>query len=71
MLANENGKKILSRIPIDRLLLESDMPFVIPDSYPNNLYLELKRFTQEIVKLFDKDIVDQIANNSRKLFAGS
>ena len=44
MLNSESGKKIIARIPDDKILLETDSPFV---SYENNSYTELIKKTIE------------------------
>ncbi|MGL1166890.1 TatD family hydrolase, partial [Vibrio parahaemolyticus] len=35
MTLSDNGKKIIERIPIDRLLLETDGPFIVIEKKPS------------------------------------
>jgi len=68
MLNTDKGKSIIHQIPSDRILLESDMPFVVDACNPNNLFKSLENIGLEISK-FKKDCtLKRIEENAKNVF---
>ena len=69
MTNSDNGKKIIERIPKDRLLLETDGPFISAENTPSKPYIvkeTLKRVTQ--IK-GGSDLTEHLVRNFRTLLS--
>ncbi|OUP49223.1 TatD family hydrolase [Lachnoclostridium sp. An181] len=72
----KNGKKlkqVVKETPLERLLLETDCPYLAPEPYrgKRNCSIYLHQVAQEIARLKDVDVrtvVDVTRENARKLF---
>lgn len=72
----KNGKKlkqIVKEIPLERILLETDCPYLAPEPYRGrrNCSVYLHQVAEEIARLKDVDVrtvVDTTRENARKLF---
>jgi len=62
MLQSNNGKNIISKIPLDRLLIESDAPFVSHNNYPYDLQLTINKLSQ--LKKVDVNEMESILSNN-------
>jgi len=72
MIASKKGADIVKRIPVDKMLLESDGPFIKYQGNPftpSSLQKTIDAVAQ--IKQSDSDtIVSQIWNNTRRIFEG-
>ncbi|WP_018248820.1 Qat anti-phage system TatD family nuclease QatD [Orenia marismortui] len=72
MISSQKGKKIISKIPVDRILTETDGPFIKINkkpSCPTDIDIVIKK----LAILLDKDIVELkriILNNLKNLLEG-
>lgn len=69
MIKSENGKKIISKIPLDRLLTESDGPFIELENrtiYPSDVTLVLLYFAK-IHMMTPVDVEIKINSNFKNL----
>ncbi len=55
MLQSDSGRKIVSNIPEDKILLETDSPFVKSNGVINNQYDQIYHTIEMISKLMNKD----------------
>ncbi|MCK4664807.1 MAG: TatD family hydrolase [Bacteroidales bacterium] len=72
MLNSDNGKKIISKIPIERILLESDAPYARNETL-NNYEKGLNEINQYMVKHYGlslNNVKHQLKNNFKSMFAG-
>lgn len=69
MLKSNNGRKILQKLPIDRLLLESDAPFTLSQNqeYHSLLFQEMVFDLARLKKLSVNDIILSLNKNFKKL----
>lgn len=65
MIQSKNGKDIISKIPLDRLLTESDGPFIQVNHKPINPWdiKEVLTYISETRQLSYIDVERQIKNN--------
>lgn len=63
-------QSIIKQIPIERLLIETDAPFLAPTPYrgQSNYPYYLPLVQDKINELFGQDLTGQIAKNSHRLF---
>jgi len=62
MLRSINGKKIINRIPLNKLLIESDAPFVRYDTYLKDLQLTIDNLAK--IKRVNTDRMSEILSNN-------
>lgn len=72
MIQSKNGKDIISKIPLDRLLTESDGPFIQTNEKPINPWdiKEVLTYISETRQLSYLDVETQIKNNFFNLIDG-
>ena len=68
MIKSTNGQKLLRNIPLDRLLVETDAPFVGNLVKAQELRTELSENEKSLASIFGANGIDRIHNNSRYLF---
>ena len=68
MLKTKSGQETICNIPADRILLETDAPFTMKFNFVSDLNTELGSIAKEISYIRGDDIIDQIEENSMKLF---
>lgn len=68
MINSQNGKKILERIPQDRILIESDAPFISEVKNGNQLNEILKSTYMEIKNSYHVKL-DEVNNLSTIIFS--
>src|SRR5690606_1932360 len=54
MLQSRSGREIVRRIPLDKLLTESDAPFASPDQQ-HGIFASILKCEQELADVFDCD----------------
>lgn len=72
----KNGKKtkaVVSEIPLDRILLETDCPYLAPEPYRgkrnSSLYLpEIAQAIADIIGITYEEVVDKTRENAKTLF---
>jgi TatD DNase family protein len=70
MTQTKNGKRIISIIPLDKLLTESDAPFV---TFGNNSYDQIKETIHNLAQIINCSSVkleEQIFTNFKRILAG-
>ena len=73
VLFSKNTRKIAKDIPLDKLLLETDSPFLSPDkekdprNYPWNIKLSAKKIS-EIKRISEEEVLMRAKNNAVKVF---
>lgn len=67
MINTIGGKNLIRRVPSDRILLETDAPFIEPVNSLTDIYNDLFIIVKEINKIRCEDISDQIEENSYKI----
>ncbi|MBR0576930.1 TatD family hydrolase [Proteiniclasticum sp. BAD-10] len=67
MLNSPNGRSIIQKVPVDRLLLESDAPFISDIKTAEQLKQVLNRCISELTIMKGKDTSLIIAETSRRL----
>jgi TatD DNase family protein len=67
MLNSPNGQKLIKIIPVDRMLIESDAPFVGEVNNAQQLKTVLREIEGSLVAIFGHDIIEHIRRNSRAL----
>lgn len=65
MLNTITGKKLIQSIPENRILVETDAPFINEITQCNQIYRELEQTIFEISKLRNKDLYEAICENSK------
>lgn len=68
MLNSPNGRSIIQKIPVDRLLLESDAPFISDIKTVDQLKQKLTNCLNELAIIKGSEISACIAETSRQLF---
>lgn len=68
MIKSENGRKIIQGIPIDRMLLESDAPFIGQINTQQKLLADLKLTEQWLSANIDANINNTIVDKSTTIF---
>ncbi|MBI4182216.1 MAG: TatD family hydrolase [Candidatus Aenigmarchaeota archaeon] len=73
VLFSKRLRKTAARIPLDRLLLETDSPFLDPDrarrrNTPGNIRLSARKVA-ELRGVSEADILDAAAKNAKRLFS--
>ncbi len=66
MLQSNNGKKIINKIPLNRLLIESDAPFINHHNYPHDLQLTINKLSR-LKKLDVNEMESILSNNFEKI----
>jgi len=73
VLFSKNIRKVAKDIPMDKLLLETDSPFLSPDkdkdprNYPWNIKLSARKIA-ELRKITDKEVLESVKENAVKVF---
>jgi TatD DNase family protein len=70
MLKSTNGRKIIQIIPAERLLLESDAPFILAVKTPEMLKKILTDTLKVLAAIRGTEVSEIILRTSRKLFEG-
>lgn len=68
MLKSPNGQLIAKEIPVNRLLLESDAPFISEIKTVEQLERKLKYSLNELVRIKGGEVVECIYKTSQRLF---
>lgn len=68
MLKTKSGLEIIKRVPVTRILLETDAPFAIKFKHLYEIEKKLRSTPLEISNLVGKDIDELINKNSREVF---
>lgn len=68
MLKTKSGQETIRIIPANRILLETDAPFIMECNSVNDLHNELKNIARGISHIRGEDIVSQIEDNSMSVF---
>ncbi len=68
MLRSKSGMEVIKRVPIDRVLLETDAPFAFRAQHMDKLEKELKGTVSKISDTVGFDISDIIYENSKEVF---
>lgn len=68
MVNSPNGRSVIQKIPSNRLLLESDAPFISKVATVHQLKLMLNNTIREIVLIKEKDVSLVITKTSHQLF---
>ena len=64
MLSTARGKKVIQKVPEDKLLVETDAPFIKKISHCNEIYKELDQTLKGISYLRNRDLFQIIQKNS-------
>lgn len=67
MLNTIGGKNLIRNIPINKILLETDAPFIKPISNCRDIRNDLHNIVKGISKIRDEDVSDQIEENSYEI----
>lgn len=69
MLCSENGKRIINKIPPNRILLESDAPFTkgLQDRYILGFMDEIYSYLCELYNMSEEELANQLKNNFRQV----
>jgi len=70
MLASPNGKKLISTIPKERILIESDAPFVNEIQSVQQLARELASIKSSLAESYGNDVLESIRRNSKYILFG-
>lgn len=68
MLKTKSGIEVVKKMPISRMLLETDVPFTFTVRYINEIEKELKRTVTMISDIVEFDVTDVIYKNSMEVF---
>lgn len=68
MLNSSNGRSIVQKIPVDRLLLESDAPFISDIRTVDQLKRSLTHCLNELNLIKGNEVWRRIFETNRKLF---
>ncbi|MNB82494.1 Tat-linked quality control protein TatD [compost metagenome] len=67
MLSTAGGKKVIQKVPEDKLLVETDAPFIRKISHCHEIYEELDQTIQGISNLRNRDLFQTIQKNSKDI----
>lgn len=68
MLKTKSGIEVIKRVPIDRMLLETDAPFAIKGQHLNEIEKELKKTLLSISDIVGFDVSETVDKNFQQLF---
>lgn len=68
MLDTERGKGVIRRIPKNKLLVETDAPFIKEINFGRDIYEELYQTIKGISKLREENLFKTIEENSQQIF---
>ncbi|MEG2013434.1 MAG: Qat anti-phage system TatD family nuclease QatD [Anaerovoracaceae bacterium] len=68
MIQSPNGHKLIPHIPIEKILIESDAPFINNLSTPQQLEKEIRGVEMSLCNIFGEKTTDTIHFTSRSLF---
>ncbi|WP_312812970.1 Qat anti-phage system TatD family nuclease QatD [Sedimentibacter sp.] len=68
MLDTERGRGVIRMIPKNKLLVETDAPFIQEITFGRDIYEELYQTINIISKLREEDLFKTIEENSQKIF---
>ena len=64
MLDSSGGKRLIQKVPVNRILVETDAPFIKKINHYQEIYKELKQVIDGISDLNNKDLYNVICENS-------
>lgn len=67
MINTENGRNLIKMIPKDKLLVETDAPFIQEVTFCRDIYEELYQTINAISKLREEDLFKTIEENSQQV----
>lgn len=67
MINTENGRNLIKMIPKDKLLVETDAPFIQEVRFCRDIYKELHETINSISKLREEDLFKTIEENSQQV----
>lgn len=70
MLSTSGGKRVIQYAPEDRILVETDAPFIKAINHYQEIYKELGQVIKGISDLKCKDLYDVICHNSERVING-
>lgn len=70
MLRTSSGKRVIQCVPEDRILVETDAPFIKVINHYQEIYIELGRVIKGVSELKCKDMYDVICQNSELMIKG-
>ena len=70
MLSTSGGKRVIQSIPEDRILVETDAPFIKAISHYQDIYKELEQVIYGLSNLKGKDLYKVICINSENVING-
>ena len=68
MLKTKSGIEIIKKIPIERVVLESDAPFAMPLKHSSELKKVLNKEIENISSIVGYDVLNVVRNNQRNIF---
>lgn len=68
MLDTERGKGIIRKIPKNKLLVETDAPFIKEINFGHDIYEELYQTIKGLSELREEDLLKIIEENSQQIF---
>jgi TatD DNase family protein len=68
MLETERGRGIIRRIPKNKLLVETDAPFIQEINFGHDIYEELYQTIKGLSELREEDLLKIIEENSQQIF---
>ncbi|MBS7527129.1 TatD family hydrolase [Fusibacter paucivorans] len=70
MLSTSGGKRVIQSVPEDRILVETDAPFIKEISHYQEIYIALRQVIKGMSELKCKDLYDVICQNSENVING-
>ncbi|WP_195565773.1 Qat anti-phage system TatD family nuclease QatD [Blautia wexlerae] len=68
MFKTKSGIEIIKRIPIERVVLESDAPFTMPLNHSSELKKVLNKEIETISSIVGYDVLNIVSNNQKNIF---
>lgn len=70
MLITSGGKRVIQYVPEDRILVETDAPFIKAINHYQDIYKELEQVINGLSNLKSKDLYKVICDNSENVIKG-
>ena len=70
MLRTSGGKRVIQSVPVDKILVETDAPFIKVISHYQEINIELGQVIKGMSELKCKDLYDVICQNSERIING-
>lgn len=70
MLSTSGGKRVIQNAPEDRILVETDAPFIKAINHYQDIYKELEQVINGLSNLKSKDLYKVICDNSENVLKG-